>query len=91
MEIVLLKGVNNKIAVNYKELANIIPYDIYTNFLKEKGFTLEKIDKKKLMYAFLGKKYKRGSKNTDTTVDCSLLVKKIYGEIGIWLPRISYD
>ncbi len=87
--------VNGRIGLYYPDLGLKIEKEKAYEILLEKGFTFEKKNIAQVIMLCLGKPYKRGSKiSWDTipeTFDCSSLVKWIYGQLGIWLPRISID
>jgi len=91
-----------KILINLEKINQIIGEHLgekeIINFLKKLGFAIKKIDpiKKlvKLVIAQKGKPYKYGASTfieAPDVFDCSSLVRWLYREIGIELPRISIE
>lgn len=86
--------VNGKLGIYYPDLDLNIEKIAAYNILKQKEYAITKINIFEIAKETVGKDYKRGSslkQNPPKSFDCSSLIKWIYGQMGIWIPRISFD
>jgi hypothetical protein len=85
-------AVNDRCAVNLESLNLLIGRDETLRILSLKGFEIVNIDLISLARECIANsKYQRGARLFDApaVVDCSSLIKWLYGMRGIWLPRRS--
>src|SRR3990167_400351 len=86
------RAVGNRCAVDLNALDLPITNSEATKILLSKGFNIIDVDLIKLARDCIGKsKYRRGARPSEApeVVDCSSLMKWLYGQRGIWLPRRS--
>ncbi len=82
---------DNRLCVHFRTLTPSLNFSSIENYLKDKGYTINTPNIIEVAKAQIGKKYKRGSKINEGTFDCSLFTQYVYGQMGIYLPRISID
>lgn len=90
----LYRSVGEKIAVDLKSLKLPVDNNQAKNILMASGFIPVEFNLTRLARGLVGtSKYRRGAlpHEAPEVVDCSGMVKWIYGQIGIWLPRYSVD
>lgn len=86
------RAVGNRCAVDLDSLFLPISNDKALNILTQKGFKVLEVDLVGLARrCIVISSYRRGAKLSEapTIVDCSSLIKWLYGQRGIWLPRRS--
>jgi hypothetical protein len=89
---VIYRSVGKRCAVNISSLELPIPDYQALEILKGKGFIVKEVDIIALAKQCLkNSRYRRGARllEAPAIVDCSSLVKWLYGQRGIWLPRRS--
>lgn len=87
-------NVGDRIAVNLKSLRVPIDCERIKRTLVQLGFSELSINLTLLARKLVGcSHYRRGAQPEEAprVVDCSSMVKWIYGQAGIWLPRYSVD
>ena len=86
------KAVGNRCAVALQDLCLPLARDEILAILKRKGFIALEVDIIALAYEYLKtSKYRRGARlyEAPEVFDCSSLIKWLYGQRGVWLPRRS--
>lgn len=86
------RAVGNRCTVDLQALNISLPDDKVLAILERKGFKVIDVDIIALARKCIGtSRYRRGAKPSEAPaiVDCSSLVKWLYGQRGIWLPRRS--
>ncbi|HUD04223.1 MAG TPA: NlpC/P60 family protein [Candidatus Paceibacterota bacterium] len=86
------QSVGNRLAVDFGEFNLPISTDQALNLLNQKGFGRIDVDIVSLGRSVIGiAKYSRGARLSEAPniFDCSSLMKWLYGQKGIWLPRRS--
>ncbi len=86
------RAVGNRCAIILDSLNLPISHEETLAILKKKGFGVLAVDMLSLARHCVGvSRYRRGARlyEAPSVVDCSSLVKWLYGERGIWLPRRS--
>lgn len=83
----------NRLAVHFPTLLPTIPRKEIDKYLRKNNISLIKVNIINLAYSQMGKSYKRGSfaKDNPKQFDCSGLTQWLYGQVGIYIPRISID
>lgn len=82
----------NRLGVHFETLIPSIPRIRIVEYLEKNDFLITQHDIISLARSQLGKNYKRGSSIKDQqTFDCSSLTQWLYGQVGIYIPRISID
>jgi cell wall-associated NlpC family hydrolase len=87
-------AVGNRCAVHIPSLKLPISNSAALKILRAKGFSQIHVDTINQARELIGvAKYKRGAdiRDAPNVVDCSSLMKWIYTQMGIWLPRHSID
>lgn len=83
---------NNRLCVHFPTLIPYVIQEKIDNYLDLKGFLKTRVDILKLAQEQVGKRYYRGSNyNSRQSFDCSSLTQWLYGQKGIYIPRISID
>lgn len=88
----MFRAVGLRCAVDFSELSLPISQDEALALLQPLGFRVVVVDIVRSLRALIGvSEYCRGARlaNAPTVVDCSSLVKWVYAQRGIWLPRRS--
>lgn len=88
----MFRAVDNRCAVNLKELDLIIPVDQAIEILEERGFRIYTCDIIELARQYVGfSRYKLGARQHQAPqiFDCSSFTKWLHGQLGIKLPRRS--
>ena len=88
----IYRAVGNRCAVDFRALDLPILRDEAIAVLREKGFHPLAIDLVALARTYVGNAlYRRGARLAEAPVffDCSSMVKWLYGQAGVWLPRRS--
>jgi peptidoglycan endopeptidase LytE len=86
------RSVGNRLAVSIDSLKLPTHKEETLSILTMEGFKVLEIDLVSLARKFVGvSKYRRGAKIAEAPgiFDCSSLIKWLYGQRGIWLPRRS--
>ena len=86
------RAVGNRCAVDIDALQLPLTRGEILNILAGKGFGIIEVDLVMLARRCIGKsRYRRGARLGEAPgiVDCSSLMKWLYGNAGIWLPRLS--
>lgn len=86
------RAVNNRCAVNIASLRLPVSNQEAIKILSNKGFRIVEVDIIALARSCIKTStYIRGAKPSEAPmiVDCSSFVKWLYGQCGIWLPRLS--
>ncbi len=86
------RSVGNRIAVGFDSLGLPVPRQKALAILGAKGFSVVDVDVVVLARERVGvSRFKRGALSSEAPalVDCSGLMKWLYGQRGIWLPRRS--
>ncbi|MFA5854300.1 MAG: NlpC/P60 family protein [Patescibacteria group bacterium] len=86
----LHRAVGGRIAVDVPELALPFPENVVVEKLLALGFERLEVDLIELARLCIEHStYRRGARPQEApeTVDCSSLVKWLFGEYGVWLPR----
>ena len=84
--------VNNRICIHFPTLIPCLSQDKIDIYLNKKGYLKTFVDIINLAREQLGKKYLRGSVYSDkSSFDCSSLTQWLYGQKGIYIPRMSID
>lgn len=86
------RAVGNRCAIDFDSLELPISYERAFSILTRKGFRIIEVELITLARQCVGKSlYRRGARFSEapTVVDCSSLIKWLYGQRGIWLPRRS--
>jgi len=86
------QAVGNRCAVNFKTLALPVSREKALVLLAAKGFHQVDVDIVALARGCVGRsEYRRGARlrEAPSILDCSSLIKWLYGQRGIWLPRRS--
>jgi hypothetical protein len=86
------RAAGNRCAVNFRSLHLPIAQNEALAVLAAKGFRVIDVDLVALAKACIGKsQYRRGARlrEAPSVLDCSSLIKWLYGQRGIWLPRRS--
>ena len=86
------RAVGNRCAVSLNSLQLPILREETLAMLNKKGFTVVEVDIIALArQCVTTSQYRRGARlfEAPTIVDCSSLIKWLYGQLGIWLPRRS--
>ncbi|MDO8663412.1 MAG: NlpC/P60 family protein [Candidatus Wildermuthbacteria bacterium] len=86
------RAVGNRCAVDIEALQLPISHKEALNLLASKGFSVVEVDLIALARKCIGEsQYRRGARPSEapSVVDCSSLMKWLYGQLGIWLPRRS--
>jgi cell wall-associated NlpC family hydrolase len=83
------RAVGTRCAVKKTTLDKVGPQEEWKNVLATKGFNQIVVDASEIARSVIGKAYRRGARSDEapTTFDCSSLIKWIYGQCGVWLPR----
>ena len=90
----IYRAVGNRIAVEFEKLKLPIPPGRAFTILAAQGFYPIEVNLETLALNQIGKAlYKRGARfdQAPHIVDCSMFVKWLYAQKGIWLPRHSID
>ena len=85
-------AVGNRCAVDFNKLKLSVPLEQALSILERKGFQKIDVDIIALARSFIGSaKYRRGARLSEAPeiFDCSSLIKWLYAQKGIWLPRRS--
>ncbi len=84
---------DNRLCVHFPTLTPSVTKEQVDGYLERKGFEKITVDIRNLAYEQIGKKYCRGSTYSEKTqtFDCSGLTQWLYGQKGIYIPRISID
>lgn len=84
---------DNRLCVHFPSLVPTITQKQIDEYLEGKGFEKIAVDIQRLAYDQIGKTYCRGSTYCSKTpvFDCSSLTQWLYGQKGIYIPRISVD
>lgn len=86
------RAVSKRCAVDFKSLALPINQNEAISLLIDKGFKVLDVDILTIAKSCVGKSiYRRGARlhEAPDVVDCSSLIKWLYAQRGIWLPRRS--
>lgn len=86
------RAVGNRCAFDFDVLCPLISREEILKILFKEGFKTLNVDIVKIARERIGKsRYRRGAKITEApeVVDCSSLIKWLYAQRGIWLPRRS--
>lgn len=85
--------VNKRLCVHFPTLIPSVPQAKIDIYLKVKRYEKKHVDIINLAREQIGKKYHRGAKISENPdhFDCSSLIKWLYGQKGIYIPRISID
>jgi len=85
-------SVGNRCAVDFAEMRLPIPLSQVLEILKEKGFQEVEVNLVEIARKLVGvSEYRRGARPNEAPqiVDCSSLIVWLYGQKGIWLPRLT--
>ena len=82
--------VGNRLFVHFQTLVPSLNFHDIESYLIEYDIKIEKRKIDEIARNQIGKKYQRGAKSLDA-YDCSSLTQFIYGQMGIYIPRISID
>lgn len=88
----IIRAVNNRVAINFENLQLSITNEDAIKILESIGFRILEIDIIAEARKLIEKsEYRRGAKVCEAPyeVDCSSLMKWLYGLMGIWIPRRS--
>ncbi len=81
----------NRLLVHLRSLVPSLNFYEVENYLKKNGYKILSYNIITEARCLIGKGYKRGSKKTDSTFDCSSFTQYAYSQIGVYIPRISID
>lgn len=83
----------NRLCIHFPSLIPSVKKEQIYDYLHRKGFKKIQVDIEKLAREQIGKPYCRGSvySGKTQTFDCSSFTQWIYGQKGIYIPRISID
>lgn len=89
----LIFPAGNRLAVHFPTLLPTVPRKQIENYLQKNNMLLTKVNIIDLAHSQIGKDYKRGfsGANNSEQFDCSGLIQWLYGQVGIYIPRISID
>ncbi len=90
----IYRCVEDRIAVSLRRLQLPIGNQQALEILRDMGFVRIRPNGTVLARSLVGKsEYRRGARpeQAPNIVDCSSMVKWIYGQMGIWLPRYTID
>lgn len=86
------RAVGNRCAVNLIKLQTVASNQELIVLLQKADFNILTVDIVELARSVVGKsQYRRGAKPSEapSIFDCSSLIKWLYGQCGVWLPRRS--
>ncbi len=85
------RAVGNRLAVDFASLKLSVTAEQILELLLAQGFGVIEVDIVKLARQCIGAQYRRGARLREApgVFDCSSLIKWLYSQRGIWLPRRS--
>jgi len=81
---------SNRLFVHFETLVPTLSFKDIECYLTKHDIKIEKRKIDVIAREQIGKKYQRGAKDP-SCFDCSSLTQFIYGQMGIYIPRISID
>ena len=82
---------NGRLCIHYKRLLPEAARWQIENYLQNHDIRWKHVDVIRFARTKIGADYRRGSKKTDATFDCSSFTQRIYAEKGMYIPRISIE